>query len=351
MSDTAEMLILILPHDGDAAMPWLHVVDGVIIARGAGEPEALDGARVIAFAPAEDIGIGWLDLPDVPRAQRDAIARQQLGDQIIGGSGELHIASQVDVAAWLAPAVMDQWLSRLPVLPDSIIPAALAIQAPDQGLVSATVAGSAILRGKQLAVAGEPGMIAAFGAPDHILSDAAVEAALVAAAADPPLDLMTGRYAQHQSVFDAKGLVRLAQLAAVALGLLLVLMVAQILATDHAAERLEESARARAAEQFPGSADPMADLNARLAASQGGGAGFLRTMAAVTGAISGNPLAELTRARFDATGVLEVGLRVPKLADVAGVKSQIEASGFAVDQGVPSTEQGRTVVQLRVRGS
>lgn len=351
MSASTEMLIIVLPKDDESQAAWLRVSQGCVIAQGQGEPEDDPEARLVAFAPTADTGIDWLDLPDVPRAQRDAIARRQLADQVLGSVEDLHVATQGDAVVWVAKAAMARWLAALPRRPDSLIPLALAIPAPTEGMISATIAGQNLLRGYRISAPADPAFIAAFGQPANQHSEKEIEAALIAAASDPPLDLLTGPYGQRQAWFDGKGAMQLAKLAIIALGLVLILALAQIWRTNRAASQLEESARSQAAAEFPQSADPVADLNTRLAAKLGGGAGFLPTMAAVSGAITSNPLAELTRARFDSSGTLEVGLRVPTIADAALVKRQIEASGFTVDQNAPSSEQGRIVTTLRVRGS
>lgn len=351
MSDYADMLMIVLPDGSADDATWLRVSQDRVVDKGRGQPEDDSSAKLVVFAPAAAVAIDWLDLPDVPPAQRDAIARQQISDRVIGSTDDLHVTTQGDAVAWVSHAAMGQWLARLVRRPDSLIPLALAIPAPAEGLASAVIGGGTILRGDRLAVSADPAFFTHFGAPTETLSEKQVTAALIGAATAPPLDLLSGRYAPRQGLLDAKGTARSIKLAALALALFLLLNLVQIWKANHAASQLEASVRSRAAAQFPQSADPVADLNARLVANQGGGAGFLRTMAVVSGAIAGNPLAEMTRARFDPTGTLEVGLRVPTLGDVAIITRQIEAKGFAVEQAAPSTEQGRVVVLLKVRGS
>jgi type II secretion system protein L len=232
-----------------------------------------------------------------------------------------------------------------------LIPLPLAIPAPETGLTSATVADQPILRGPNLAALADPALLRAFGEPSRSLTAAQTEAALIAASEEPPLDLLTGRYALRQGWLDACTVRHMVALALLAFGLFLLLTIAQIWKTNHTADKLESSARADAASQFPQAANPLADLSARVTAQRGGGAGFLPSIAAVTGALVADPQAELTSAQFDPSGLLQVGLRAPAMGDIGAIKTRIEAAGFVVELGAPITEQGRVVVSLKVRGS
>jgi general secretion pathway protein L len=346
-----ETLIIILPAKADAPLHWLRVADAAVVARGDADPDYERAERLIAFAPAGRVGIDWLDLPDLPAAQRDAVAKQQLADQILGPVDAVHVVTAQGVAAWASHVDMVDWLARFARRPDHLIPLSLAVQPPETGLVGAIIADQPVLRGPRLATLADPALVQAFGEPILSLSAIQVDQALITASEAPPLDLLAGRYAARQDWVDGRTIRRLAGLALLALCLFALLTVAQIWKTNRTADQLEASARADAAKQFPQAADPLADLTARVTAQRGGGAGFLPSMAAVTSALTTYPQAELTSAQFDPSGQFQVGLRAPVIGDIGAIKTRIEAAGFVVEQGAPVTEQGRVLVSLKVRGS
>jgi general secretion pathway protein L len=346
-----ETLIIILPAEGDAPLHWLRVAAGAVVARGGDDPDYGGAERLIAFAPAGRVGIDWLDLPDLPAAQRDAVAKQQLADQILEPVDAVHVVTAQGVAAWASHVDMVDWLARIARRPDHLVPLALVVQPPETGLIGAMIADQPVLRGPRLAVLADPALVQAFGEPILSLSATQIDQALIFASEEPPLDLLTGRYAARRDWIDGRTIRLLAALALLALGLFAALTIAQIWKTNRTADQLEASARADAAKQFPQAADPLADLTARVTAQRGGGAGFLPSMAAVTSALTVHPQAELTSAQFDPSGQLQVGLRVPAIGDISAITTRIEAAGFVVEQGAPVTEQGRVVVSLKVRGS
>ncbi len=347
----SKTLIIILPADADAPQHWLLCDDGTVAARGLGDAYGEEATRLVAFVPASDVATDWLDLPDLPAAQRDAVAKQHLADQVLGPLDEVHVVTAGPIAAWVAHDTMAAWMGRLARRPDCLIPAALAVPASSDGLVSAVIGDELVLRGPQMAALADPALVQALGQPITALPTAQTEAALIAAAEFPPLDLLAGRYIARQSWFDAKTVRQLALLAVAALALMLATQVVQIWKTNHAATALEGEARAQAAGLFPQAIDPLAELTRQVAAKRGGGAGFLPTMAAVTNALISHPLAELTSANFDRSGVLSVGVRAPTPGDIAAIRQRIMAAGFAVDQGAAVSEQGRVVVQLKVSGT
>ena len=357
-------LILFLPADPDAPIGWARLDAGVIVDTGDQFEGDATGPVVTAIVPAAVTGIDWISLPDFPQAQRDAAARELIADRLIKGDAPLHIVTgQAEdesgrrPVAWVEEQLIDHHLARLKALgitPEALVPAQLAVAAPEVGFVEARIGSEQILRGACLAFCADDALREALlgGAEPVRLTEQQRDAALIRVADDPPLNLITGRFAPKRSWgVGGKFGRQIALLAAALVGLTLLIPHVQNWQMNRAASRLEAETAASAAALFPGSGDPAGQLKAAIVARRGGGAGFLPTLAAVSGAVSSTANVELTALRFAADGTLETTIRATNDAEAAEVRRKIEAAGFTVETGAETQNQGRSLQSIKVRGS
>jgi general secretion pathway protein L len=359
-----DALILFLSAEQDGAIAWVRVADGGIIGTGdvfAGDTGESD---VIAVLPAAHAGIDWIMLPEMPQAQRDAAARELLATQLIDNGQTLHLVTgradeETDLrpVAWVDEQHVETWLAELlslGVVPIAMIPAQLAVHAPDDGFVVAQIGPENIVRGVHSAWLSDPALNGALmeqGTPISI-SERQRDAGLLRMVETLPLNMIAGRFAPRSnwSFGVGQGQWLFAFAAALALVTLLI-PIAVNWQINSAAARIEAEAAQVATQMFPASSDPAAQLTAAVTAKRGGGAGFLPTLSAVSAAVSSTANVELTGLRFSADGTLETTVRATNAAEAAEVRSKIEARGFEVETGAETTNQGRLLQTIRVRGS
>jgi type II secretion system protein L len=358
----AGALLLFLPAEHDDSIAWVRVTEGVIA--GTGDAFALGEGEgeVVAVAPAAHVGIDWINLPDMPQAQRDAAARELLADQLIDGGQTLHLVtgsgeveSTLRPVAWVDDQLMEDWLARLSslgVVPTALIPAQLLVPVPDVGCVEARIGQEDIVRSGHAAWLSDPalnGVLMGEEMPTRV-SERQRDSGLLRMLDAVPLNMMAGRFAPRRSWSFAQGR-RLALLAAGLAFVTLLIPIVQNWQINRAAARLEAETAQAAAQMFPASGDPAAQLTTAITARRGGGAGFLPTLSAISAAASSTANVELTGLRFSADGTLETTVRATNAAEAAAVRNKIEARGFVVETGAETTNQGRLLQTIRVRGS
>jgi general secretion pathway protein L len=338
---------------------WLDIDDSVIARRGEGHDSDAqqDGAALIAVAPATDVTIHWLDLPDLSLPQANAAARLMLADRLLG---DAHIACGAADADGVRPVAVVSatqirgWVATLD--PDAIVPAQMIIAAPDNGLVRADLGPGAIVRGTALAMADDPTLTAMLAGDSDVpvLSREAVEASVIAAVAAPPLDLRQGAFARKTGLMPSWARVR--PLAWVAVALLLVTLAIPLatisrLSMDASMRDRETAALARQAIGETVSADEAATLlRDRLAAMRGGGGGFSGTAAATIAAVAKSPNVDLTSMAFASDGILRLTARGATQAELDALTTTLRSAGLNVTPGVASMENGRPKLELQVKG-
>lgn len=348
--------ILFLPS---AAMPtyrWLRLGADGIDARGEGLPPPGDAAPVTAIAPAADVALHWAPLPDRSTAQATAAARLLVAEASATPIAELHVAVGADdsleeraigvvatrqMAAWLAE------LARVGIDPAAIIPAPMLLPAPDTGFYRADLGGEGVVRGPACGFADEARLteLITGDVTPEVLGREAIERAIVAAAAAPPLDLRQGPFARRRRIgIDWPLMRRLGWLAVAILAVSLLISLVEILKYTVAADTIERRIDLVARQGLPrGEAvsDAGRQLDARMARLRGAGLGFSRTAASVFGVIQSVPGSELRAASFDGTGKLKVSVVTQSEGQVNEVKRRIEALGLRVEAGVFQASGGR----------
>lgn len=341
---------------------WWRIEDGAVAARGDGLPGA--DAPVVAVAPPEAVTLHWATLPDRSPAQGLAAARVLVAEASAAPVGELHVAvgdegrAERPIAV-VATGMMAGWLTALGAAGldvGAVIPAALLVPAPDEGFARAEIAGQGLVRGAGSGFADEARLteLLTDGKAPVTVPREAIEAAVVAAVARPPLDLRQGVFARRRRRSIDWALVRrLAVLALAVLAVTLAIDVVTIIRLNLAAGAAEARAEALARSGLPRGetvTDPDRQLAERLTAVRGPGAGFSATAAAVFAAVRSVPGSEVTALGFAADGTLTASLAVQREAAATDLKRAIEAEGFTVTAGTFQSANGRVTGQFTVRG-
>ncbi len=338
--------------------PWIEVLDAAIARRGEGYDPAewREGESLIAVAPAADVTLHWLDLPDLSPAQANAAARLQLADKVLG---DAHIACGLPdelgtrPVAVVSAEAMRGWIAELD--PDAIVPAQMIVAAPDDGAVRAVLGPETILRGHRIGMIDDPELTPLLVEGEVTTLDRdAIEFSALAAMTAPPLDLRQGVFARKTSWLPDWA--RLRPLAWMAAALLLVTIAIPLakmarLSFDSAAldRQTAEVARQAVGEAVAGE-EAAGLLRDRLAAMRGGGSGFSQTAAAAIAGIAATPNVELTSLGFASDGILRLTARAATQAELDALAVRMRSAGLTVTPGAPTMEQGRPRMDLQVQG-
>lgn len=354
-------LVIILPGAADAEAHWLRIVDGRIVVRGTGLHWQREGAdRIVLIAPAATTAIHRAQLPGLARRQAEAAARLLALENSIGTAERLHVAvGERDTAGYLDVAVIDAaglgdwiaWAQAEGFDPDAIVPAALLLTLPQSGVVEGMIGDELVARD---AASGFP----AEGFSDLVaegqitrIDAAAIDAALVAAAVKPPLDLRQGRFAKRQPGVDRQLVRRCLILAACVLIASLLLALVQLAKLRWDSAALDDASVAEARRIAPQVQTPEqgeAAVNARLTSLARGGRGFASPAAVVVSAVQATP--DVTLTRLDqGPGELRATISGPRIDDLNRVLIAIQEAGYGLAKDPVQNQGGRTSVLITVR--
>lgn len=360
-------IVLFPPLGEGEPYRWLRIAGDAVVARGEGVPMPAPPdemqPRVVAVAPADAVTLHWADLPDRSTAQAVAAARLAIGEASAAPVTELHVAVGHEEGGGERPIgvvgieQMRTWLAALAgegVDPDVLVPAPMLLPRPDQGFVRADLAGHGVVRGPTSGFADEARLTELITGenPPETLDREAVEAAIVAAATAPALDLRQGPFAKRRRrAIDWTLVRRLVWLALAIVVVTLLISLFRIMRTDIAANGIEARTAMLAQQGLPAGTtitDPERQLSGRLAAMRGGGLGFTRTAAAVFGAVQAVPGTELTALHFNDAGVLKATVTAQNEAEANDLKRRIEALGFTVEASTFAANAGQVSGDLTV---
>jgi len=292
------------------------------------------GAGTALAVPGTEVAIHWLDLSgDLTPAQAAAAARLMLADASAEPLGQLHVAAGrpenglTPVA--LAPiARMQEWVAGDP---DLVVPETLLLLPPAQGLVRRGLDH----RGLAAAFSVEPELaeLVTGEAAVEEMDEAAFEAGLSAALADPVLNLRQGPFARRrQWQVDRRNLRRVGLLAAALALVSLILQLATILRYSSDTDRLEAEAAA---------------LGPSATVRSGPGFGALAPL--LFEAVRSTPNLELTRLEYRPDGSLGATVSVDSPATLAAFRARAEAGGLRVEGGNVTGAGGQPSAELVLR--
>lgn len=364
-------LIVALPEDPRAEWRWWRVEGGTLGAGHGFTPGHdapwgdLDGARVVALAPAALAPVRARARGDMPMAQ--ALAATRLDPPGLSAPiGESHVcvAPAAD-AAVLCAAVsrgdMDTWLGELAAAgidADALVPAGLVVPQPGAGEVATgVVAGQMLARTAAAAFAADAELlpVLAPGADRVEVSDDAIVQSLLAQFASPSLDLRQGIYARPRvSYFRLPDWRQLARMAALLLLLVFGVFLLETIKLNLDASAREDAAIEAAQARFPGVGDlatAETQIRSELLRRGAGGVGFADSAPAVFAAMQPNPSVQLRNLNWRADGTLAIRAAAPTSEALNQMLIALQRDGWVitVPPEVAPDASGATVADITVR--
>ena len=356
--------LILIPALGNVPAPYL-VVDagGTVHERGHLLPDAAaipPTLRTVAVVPGTDVMARWLDLPSGGSAQVRAAALWALRDSLAAPADRLSVtlgapgpAGEPRLVLVVNQALLSAWTDYLDVLgvrADVLVPdmMTLPVSAADDALSMVAFGPSLALRGHRFAVAVQPDLLDLVRGDQPIESEAALERALVAAALNPPVNLLAG--VDRDGSRGGGGWRRAAQLAAVLLISPLVLTLASAARDDLAARRIEAGTRDLIRTRLPdlaASTDPVAEINRRLEVAAPPG-GLTAAAAALFTAVEGVEGAELDSFVADPETGVRATVSYPAYQDLDSLRAAMAAAGMRLDDTSTVDDGGRVVSEILI---
>jgi general secretion pathway protein L len=351
------LLLFIAPDD--RLDSWWIVEGGAVAARGDAETVLPDDLpdQVVAVAPAGAMTIHVAELGSLATQQARAAARLLVADTSVVPVETQHVAVGLPDKADRSVAVigngrMTAWLDQLQargIDPDMILPAPLLLPRTEDGFVRAVIGAETLIRGRSAAFTDEAGLTELLVA-DAPVEDVAAEPLILAALDAPELDLRQGVFAKRNRFrVDGRLVRRLALLGGAIAAVTLVIALVQIARYGFGASALDAQATAIARGVAPGEgSDPVATLQARLAARRGSGLGFTATAGALASAVQAVPNIELAAIDFDSDGLLRATILAPGPAEAEALRSRLRTMGLGIEATPFQGENGRIRGEFRI---
>lgn len=355
--------LILIPERADETAPFMTLdASGVVLERGRlspGTPVTAAVPREVVIVPGARVTMRRLALPAGNAAQRRAAALWALRDELAAPVERLRAAvgaPDADGRVWAA--VVDEavaaswadWLRLSGVSGAVLLPDALALEPSTERAATAVRFGEDLaLRADDLAATVQPELAEAVAGarPLRIVENPdEVEAQLIRAALNPPLDLSA-------PVRPATGIGpwrRALALAAVLALSPLILIVAEAVRDDMAARDADARAEAAARRLFPdlaASADPLAEAEGRLAVLPPPG-GVASAAAALFTALEAVPQAELDSLTVDPEGGVRASLRYAAYQDLETIRTAMEAQGLTLVDVATVDDGGRVASDVIV---
>ena len=364
-------LLIVLPAMTGDDWRWRRVEDGALHTWHAFRPgtdapwgERGENDRVVALVPSDQAPVRVRPRGTMPQAQALAAARLEAGGEPQDGTApHVAVAATGDGAgiltAIVATTAMDLWLAELAtagLTPAALVPAALVLPAPATGAMVGELAGQPLARTAEAAFAGEPELVAALGGGEpESLPDDALDAALLAAWRNPPLNLRQGIYAPRRvSIFRLPDWVQLARMAAVAALLGFLILAVETVKLNLDATAREDAALAAAQQRFPAAVDLASAQSlaaADLARRGEGGGSFTAPTAALLAAMRPIPSIALRDLGYAADGTLRFQAAAPTADDINRLLVALQQDGWqvTVPPSLAPDATGATVAAITVR--
>lgn len=365
MSDTLLFALPAAPDPERRDTHWWHVVDGHIVAAGAGEGwlarSGSDRDRV-ALAPAGQVRLSFSDSPSTAATSRQAaaVARVAAVESSLGDDGTLHAVSSVADDGRVVTAVVDKetmlawldWARELGAEPNHVVPVGALLPLSDRW--TAATIGAEDIAGRIDAVMPNEPDLAAFVIGDadvDTLDEWQVRKMLERAAETPPLDLRTGRFARRRRIVVERERIReLAIIAALIPLITFVLALVDIFKLERASGRLDSETLA-VAQAALGHPVTLETAESELAQRVGGSAygGVMNPLAALYQAIQPEPSVSSTSVTYAPDGTLSVTLAAPTVDAVNRALIALQRNGYKVTAVPRQSPDGRSMVDVTVR--
>lgn len=321
--------------------------------------------QLLGVAPASEVVAHHANLPDLTPRQAEAAARLLGVERSLSDPATLHVAVGAAEAdggrdiAVVSRVLMQHWLggaAAAGVRFSAIVPSwALVPRGTIEGPVAAAPLGDALYRTADGALPAEPALLDALALKPAVEADSVdVDAALIAALTAPPLDLLSGDYAQRpRRSWDAAWIARAVRVAALILLLSIGIAIAQIVQYRRDTARLDaeaEAAAARVLRPAPALEVAVAQLDARLAALGRGSGRFSAPTSALVAALDRAPGVSVTTLGWRSDGTLSVNLAAPRVEEINAVLIALQGDGWAVTATPRTAPDGRATGDITIRG-
>ena len=357
--------LVLIPPVATKPAPWLMLdAAGTVLERGLltlETPATGPAVRTVAVVPGSDVLVRWLDLPRGTAAQQRTAALWALKDDLAATPDRVRlvlgpaVAGEPRLTAVVGEALLQAWIDWLATMglkADALVPDTLTVPEPfDEDVLSAVGFGPAVaLRGRRFAAGIEPDLAEAVAGGRRIepVEDMRrVEQMLIAAALNPPLNLLQGA----PRVGEGFGRWRLATvLAAAALAMPLVSTLALAARDEMVVARAHERAEAAARVAFPdmpASADPVIEARRRIATATPPG-GVAPAAAALFAAVESVEGAELDSFSADPEAGVRATVSFRTYQDMDALKARVAAAGLALIDTSTLDDNGRVVSDVIV---
>lgn len=357
--------LVLIPTVASKPAPWM-ILDaaGTVLERGLltlESPAVGPAMKTVAVVPGSDVLVRWLDLPKGTSAQQRTAALWMLKDDLAAAPDRVRlslgpaVAGDPRLTAVVSEALLHawtDWLATMGLKADVLVPDTLTVPEPfDDDVLSAVGFGPAVaLRGRRFAAGIEPDLAEAVAGGRRIepVEDMRrVEQMLIAAALNPPLNLLQGA---PRAAADLGRWRVAAVLAAVALAMPLVSTLALAARDDVAAGRAIERAETAAKAAFPdmpAAADPVSEARRRIATAAPPG-GVAPAAAALFAAVESVDGAELDSFSADPEAGVRATVSFRTYQDMDALKARVAAAGLTLTDTSTLDDNGRVVSDVIV---
>jgi general secretion pathway protein L len=374
--------ILFLPSASSVSVPYWQVEAGAIAASGdlnlggGGPLWPGDSAAqsVLALIPTADATVSWSPIGALSPKQAQTAARIKVQQQTLSQGGELHIVSVTasshenaaispdDEPQILAALMSAQTLKTgLDILaahgcdPDILLPAGLVITTPGSGFLRVTVGEEGFVRGPMLVIPNEPALVTAIidESPITDLNAVQTDTALLAAFADPAINLRVGAFAKRRarSGITVQQWKILGALLLTGLLASLFLAVATWVKYDRAIAREDAAALAAIQKLVPGATDVtqgQMELN-RALASRGAAAQMSPLAASAYTILQQFPSVTLRDLRYNGDGILAFTLAAPNVDGINQALLIMQQQGYRVTATPRQEASGLAMADISMR--
>lgn len=364
MSAASGLAVIISAKEQDPPI-WCRFVDGEVVARSKSGALAAQGGHgdadpVMLVIPSSLVTVRQVDLPeDMPVAQIRTVAARLAGEASILETDGLLAASAAQDPRSVAIIARDDlahvitWARHEGIDPDIIIPAAAVLPEAEDGVASAEIAGSQVVRGAGLVAEVDGWTMPMLGnAPIRRLSAAEVERALAASLATPAFNLRAGEFAKVlRSDIGPDYLKRIAMwtgfIALATLLISLALIVRFHISTARIDDRTLEVARS----VLPAANDAVLvneELDRLLDQRGGSGYGFTGPLSGLMTAMQPTPSVSLTAFSKGEDGLIHATLASARADDINTVLIAVQAAGYSITATSSADPSGRVIAEITV---
>ena len=320
-----------------------------------------DDSTVMALVAPQHVRCSWFAFPDLEERQAIGVAKLRATEQSLG---LVHSSAGLDfdgtiATATISPEVMQQGLDSLAARdlnPDIVLPFALVLNGPAEGVLGAQFDGISVLRGPGFAIPDEAVLRDIFvGASiaDNVGPES-VRQMFVSASAAPVLNLREGIFAKRERTVwttaeQRKWIKRLLS----AIVIITVLITVVTLAKYWSATSAENQTALAAAQKIDPSIRDINQAESALAnALDRRGivhSGFTPLSAALWRSVKASPNVSVRELRFTRDGILTAVLAAPTADNLNKTLVAIQQDGFRITATPRQDTSGSTLVDLTVR--